>query len=61
MVMGFVGEERIVSFVGVEFMAIHVVASVGVLIKSAYSSKTRSLQLRLLRLGFGWWARGVAC
>ena len=49
MVMGFVGVERIVGLMRVEY----VVVDADGLAKSAYSLKTVSLQLRLLQLGFG--------
>ena len=52
MVVGFAGVECIVGFVGVEFVVVHMVVSASVLTKSAYSSKTGSLQLRLLRSSF---------
>ena len=37
----------VVGFVGVEVVIVHVVVSDGVLMKSVYSLKTGSLQLRL--------------
>ena len=61
MVVGFVEVEHIVGFVGVEFVVAHVVVGSGGLTKSTYSSKTGSLQLCVLRLGFGRGARGMAC
>ena len=48
--MGFMGVERIVGFVRVEYMVVHVVVGVGGLAKFAYSLKIRSSQLRLFRL-----------
>ena len=40
MIVGFVGVEHIVGFVEMEFVVVHVIVGVGVLIKSTYSSKT---------------------
>ena len=59
--LGFVRVERIVDFMGVEFIVVQVVVDSGGLTKSAYLLKTRSLQLCLLWSGFGQRARGVAC
>ena len=61
MVVGFVGVESIVAFVRVEFVVVHVVVGDGVWTKSAYLSKIKSLQLRLLGSSFGQQAQGVAC
>ena len=61
MVVRFVEVEHIVGFVELEFVVVHVVVGAGGLTKSTYSSKTGSLQLCLLRSGFGRGAQGVAC
>ena len=49
----------VVGFVGVELVVVRLMFSSDVLTKSAYSLKTESLQLCLLRSGFGRQARGV--
>ena len=61
MIVGFIGVKRIMGFVGLEFVVVHVVIDVSGLAKSANSLKTRSLQLCLLRSGLDRWARGVTC
>ena len=52
MVVGFVGVDLIVGFVVVDSCGLR---------KFTYSSKTGSLQLCLVQLGFGRGAEGVAC
>ena len=51
----------VVGIVGVELMVVFFMVNSDVLTKSAYSLKTWSLQLCLLRSGFDRQARGVAC
>ena len=61
MVVGFMGVERIVGLMRVEYVVAHMMVDVSSLAKSAYLLKTGSLQLRLLRLGFGRRVRGMIC
>ena len=53
MILDFMGVERIVGLMGVEFVVVHVVINASDLAKFAYSLKTKFVQLCLLRLGFG--------
>ena len=55
------GASQVVGFVGVELVVVRLMVSSDVLTKSAYSLKTGSLQLCLVRSGFGRQARGVTC
>ena len=45
--------EHIESFMGVEYVVVHVVVDAGGLAKSVYSLETKSLQLHLLWSDFG--------
>ena len=55
------GVKRILGFVRMEFMVVHVVVDAHVLIKSTSLVKAGSLQLCLLWSAFSPRARGVAC
>ena len=58
--MTFVGVERIVGFVGVEFVVVHMVVGAHVL-TTANLVKTGSLQFNFLRSAFSPMAQGLAC
>ena len=58
MVVGFVGAKRVMSFVEVEFMVVHMPRIAHNLTKSALPTKTRSLQLYLIWSVFSPRARG---
>ena len=61
MSVGLVGVERIASFMGVEFVVVHVLIDACVLTNFAYSPKTGFSQIRLLRSVFEPQTQGVAC